>query len=293
MAGSGRRGPRVRWPALALCWLPVAAGADDAGLLSRYALDAGSMEQWRLPNRLNEISGLALAADGRLFAVADEAAIVYELDYDVGRLRKAFALGSPVVRGDFEGIAVVGDAFYLVTSDGVIFESGDGGDGAQLDYKNYPTGLGERCEIEGLAGDPVRGRLLLVCKEARGDGNALFVFAWSLAERRVLADGGFELPWREIATRIGKRRFNPSGIALAPDGGSLLLVAARQKALAELTPAGRLVAALRLPLDRRHRQPEGIELARDGRLLIADEGGSHRARLAVYRPGRGEDEGAE
>jgi hypothetical protein len=33
----------------------------------------------------------------------------------------------------------------------------------------------------------------------------------------------------------------------------------------------------------RHRQAEGIEITRDGRLLIADEGGRGRARLAVYR----------
>lgn len=272
---------------LALCWLACVACADDAGLLSSYALDETGMEQWRLPGRLNEISGLALADDGRLFAVADEAAVVYELDYTVGRLRKAFALGSPYVRGDFEGIAIVGEAFYLVTSDGDIYESTEGSDGAQLTYALHRTGLGERCEIEGLAADPVRGRLLIACKEPRGDDDAMFVFAWSLAEGRVLADAAVELPWREIAGRIGKRRFNPSGIAIVPGSGNLLLVAARQRALAELTPAGSLVSALELPLNRRHRQPEGIELARDGRLLIADEGGSYRARLAVYRPRAG------
>jgi len=35
-------------------------------VLAGYSLRAESMTQWRLPDRLNEISGLALDADGRL-----------------------------------------------------------------------------------------------------------------------------------------------------------------------------------------------------------------------------------
>ncbi len=251
------------------------------------------MQQWKLPNRLNEISGLALTPDERLFAVADEAAIVYELDYVEGQLRKAFALGDPVQRGDFEGIAIVGKRFYLITSDGEIFESREGRDGEQMDFASYDTGLGKRCEIEGLAAGAAGDRLLIACKEARGDDGTLAIFAWSLAERRPIADAELELPLRDIARRIGKRRFNPSGIEFAHGSGNLLLLAARQRALAELTPDGRLVDALRLPLVQRHHQPEGIALMRDGRLLIADEGGGHKARLAVYRPRDPEDGSAD
>lgn len=242
------------------------------------------MQQWKLPNRLNEISGLALTADDRLFAIADEAAIVYELDIDKGFLKKAFALGSPVERGDFEGIAIAGERFFLITSDGEIFETTEGRDGEQMDYASYATGLGKRCEIEGLVTGRAGDRLLIACKEARGEDGVLAIFAWSIDERRLLDDAPLELPLREIVRRIGKRHFNPSGIELASGSGNLLLVAARQRALAELRPDGSLVAAMRLPLVQRHHQPEGIALTRDGRLLIADEGGGHRARLAVYRP---------
>lgn len=245
------------------------------------------MQQWKLPNRLNEISGLALTPDERLFAIADEAAIVYELDFSEGRLRKAFALGDPVERGDFEGIAIAGERFFLITSDGEIFETTEGRDGEQMEYASYATGLGKRCEIEGLVTGVAGDRLLIACKEARGRDGVLAIFAWSLDERRVLDDALLVLPLRDIVRRIGKRHFNPSGIEIAPGSGNLLLVAARQRALAELTPDGRLVAATRLPLVQRHHQPEGIALTRDGRLLIADEGGGHRARLAVYRPRNG------
>ena len=54
---------------------------------------------------MREISGLTLTDDDRLFGIADEEAIVYELDSTEGRLVKTFALGDPVVLGDFEGLA--------------------------------------------------------------------------------------------------------------------------------------------------------------------------------------------
>ena len=44
--------------------------------LSAHPLTADTMMQWRLPGRLNEISGLAMSADGRLFAMDDEIAVV-------------------------------------------------------------------------------------------------------------------------------------------------------------------------------------------------------------------------
>ncbi|MEM7504621.1 MAG: hypothetical protein AAF417_21465, partial [Pseudomonadota bacterium] len=74
--------------------------------------------EWRLPKRLKEISALAMSDSHRLFAVDDEIAIIYEIDYDNGKLLQAFAFGEPALRGDFEGLALVGDRFYLLTSDG-------------------------------------------------------------------------------------------------------------------------------------------------------------------------------
>ena len=78
-------------------------------------------------------------------------------------------------------------------------------------------------------------------------------------------------------------RFNPSGIAVSPRNGNLLLVAAKQKALLEITMAGDLVKVFTLPMQRYHRQTEGIALFANGTLILADEGGNKRGRLGVYR----------
>ncbi|MGH8222422.1 MAG: SdiA-regulated domain-containing protein, partial [Woeseiaceae bacterium] len=79
-------------------------------------------------------------------------------------------------------------------------------------------------------------------------------------------------------------RLNPSGIAVEARSGHLLIVAAGQYAVIELTREGRFVDARRLPQSTRHRQAEGIEVTTDGRLLLADEGGTHKGRLATYLP---------
>lgn len=269
-----------------------ASGQEPGGILDSFSLTVDSSRQWKLPDRLNEISGLALTQDQRLFAIADEAAIVYELDYSEGRLVKAFALGNPVVRGDFEGIAWLGGRVYLVESGGTIFAAPEGGDGERVAYEIFETGLGEQCEIEGLAQDTGAGSLLLACKALRQGSilKGLAIFTWSPESGRVVEDAQIDLPERQIGEALRRNRINPSGITIDPESDNLLLVAARQRSLIELTRDGGFVDARPLLLVSRHRQSEGIELTADGKLLIADEGGSHKARLALYLR---DDQGAE
>lgn len=269
--------------------LPWAAGAEppSTGVLEANTFSVEDFQQWKLPDKLNEISGLAVTPDGRLLAVADEAAIVYELDYEQGKLVKAFALGKPTLRGDFEGIALARGRVWLVTSNGLIYESAEGVDGERVAYEVHRTTAGRACEIEGLAQWRAEGLLLLLCKDLRRESelDGLAIFAWSMAERQLLPERTVALPDRRIVNELRDRRLRPSGIALDERSGNILIVAARPRAVIEITSDGTFVAAAELPA--RHRQSEGIEILQDGRLLIADEGGGHKARLAVYpRAGR-------
>jgi uncharacterized protein YjiK len=276
--------------------LPLVAAAAVAdgrgGVLERYPLTEETLQQWNLPSRLDEISGLALTDDNRLLTIGDELAIVYELDYVEGRLVKAFAFGDPTLRGDFEGIAWHGQRVYLVTSDGTIYTAGEGEDGERVPFREHRTELGRDCEVEGLAADPQADRLLILCKRTlRGsDLTKPMIFLWSTKDRTVEWARRIELPQEEIEAALGVGDLRPSGIARVPGKGHWLIVAARQKALVEIDARGALLAARRLPLDGRHRQPEGIELLADGRLLIADEADGGAPRLAVYRPA-GESQG--
>lgn len=260
------------------------APGDARPTVERTAL--GERIQWRLPGRLREISGLAVTPDGRVLAVTDEVAVVYELDPDAGRLVKAYSLGDPPESGDFEGIAWADGRVWLVTSKGHLYAAPEGADGEQLHYEVYRTGLDDHCEIEGLEASTTGDALLLACKRMlkHSKGEPLALYRWSLAERELDERGRIDLPEEALAGAAGADDFNPSGLADAGDG-RLLLVAARQATIAEVGVDGTLRSAQGLPGgQRRHRQAEGIAMLPDGRLLIADEGGNGSAILSVYDP---------
>jgi uncharacterized protein YjiK len=261
--------------------------ADEPGALSHFAMTDSTVQQWRLPDRLREISGLALSPDGRLFAVADEMAVVYEINYAEGKLIRAFALQAPPVPGDFEGIAWLKGQIYLTTSDGILYSSPEGADGEHVEATRTDTGLGASCEIEGLAEESQADHLFFVCKDRIAGSKVpdLQIFEWSVADQRVVRS--IALPLADIQRTLGTEKFNPSGIVLDRSNKHFFIVAAEQRGLAELGTDGQLIAARRFAQPGRHRQAEGIELTSSGKLLIADEGGDGKARLAVYESRQG------
>ena len=246
--------------------------------------EPGDFVQWKLPDKLREISGLALTRDERLLAVADEEAIVFEIDYRNGRLVKAFAIGDRTIRGDFEGIAVLGDRVWLLASNGTLYSFREGADGERVAHERTKTDLGNQCEFEGLVADRQSGRLLLVCKESRKKKKGLRIFEWLAAGNSDQEVVEIDLPEAAMSDSIDKKRVNPSGIAIDPVTGNLIVVAARQRAVFELSRDGKLIDVIMRLDAKRHRQPEGIAITSDGHLLVADEAGDGPARLAIYAP---------
>lgn len=238
---------------------------------------------WRLARKLEEISGLAVTADGRLIGHDDERAKIYELDIETGEIVKRFAVGAETQKGDFEGIATGdnGDIF-LVTSCGRIYAFPEGRDGERVSFDVFETGLGEIGEVEGLAFHPGDGNLLITCKSVRSREltGTISIFAWSVKRRRLYPAPWLSIRAIDVAATVGAREFHPSGVEIDPETGRLVLLAARQRALAELDANGGLLASRRL--GKFHRQAEGVTIMPDGALVIADEGQGGRARLSRY-----------
>jgi hypothetical protein len=187
------------------------------------------------------------------------------------------------VNDDFEGIATVNNQVYLVTSSGRIYEGSRGADGESVLYNIYATGVGRDYEIEGLAYDANQGALVLMCKDPRRAElkEQLVLYRWSLDKKQLIEDAHIVIPVIEFTRHIEGKAFQPSGIERHPVSGNYFVVAARQKAIAEITPSGQVVAAKRFPAQW-HRQPEGITFTADGTLIIADEGSGKKARLTLY-----------
>jgi uncharacterized protein YjiK len=255
------------------------------GVLSRYDLSRPPADRWELPHQLSEISGLAMDSAGRLFAHGDEKAEIFEIDPDGQRVIRRFSFGEPAVRGDFEGIAVVGDRIFLVTSDGVLYAGKPVSDGHQTEFVTYSTGLGKLCEIEGVAYDPSNPSLLLACKEARTSQlrHRLAIYRWSIDRRTLFPKPALLMTLSPITTALKEKGFHPSDLAIDAGTGHLLLLAAREAAIVELTPAGDVVKVARLR-KKLHPQAEGLAITRARSLIVADEGAGGRGTITTYDP---------
>lgn len=266
----------------------MTAGIAAATLLA--AADAPAAEQvlpvsgppaavFAAPASLREVSGLALAADGRLFAHNDEAAIAYEFDLDKGRVVRALVFGTRPIFGDFEGVAISGGRIHLVASDGRILSRPlDGGRGARA-VDVVDTGLGRKCEIEGIAPAADPGGFFLLCKRVlkKSERDRLRIYEWAPGRPlRTAADVAF----RDIAP--GTEDLRPSDLARDPETGRFLVLASGAAALIELSAAGEPLGFSRLD-KKRHHQPEAIAVLPDGRLVIGDEGDGGPGRLTIYR----------
>jgi uncharacterized protein YjiK len=268
----------------------------DAAREDRLALGSYDLEEparhFKLKNRLREISGLAMLAGNRIFAHDDERGTVVEIDYRDGTIVKSFKLGGPRgrVADDLEGIAVAAGRLYLVTSSGRLYEFGEGADGATVSYKWHETGVGRFHEIEGLAYDPDRRALLLISKNPRdprqAEADLIAIYRWSLDTRQLVEDGRILIEISALARRIDRKKFQPSGIERHPVSGNYFVVAARQRAVAEITPRGTVLDVRELKADR-HRQAEGISFASEHTMVIADEGAGKRATLSFYPVAKG------
>ncbi|MBT8471869.1 MAG: hypothetical protein HKN14_03530 [Marinicaulis sp.] len=235
---------------------------------------AQTTKQFKLPNGLKEISGLAVASPNTVYAHNDEHAIVYEIDVASGEVLSAFALGGKTVKGDFEGIAVSQGRVYLITSGGRIYEAPIGEHRERVRYNTYDTGVGSLCEIEGLITAPdAESEFLILCKTPRREDLAgkLLIYRWPHVDRAPVSE-----PWRsvELSSFLSAEdaaTFRPSGIEWDPISGAFILISARNHLLVRFDPETSEAEAI--PMNAKaHNQAEGIARLSNGVFVISDEG---------------------
>jgi uncharacterized protein YjiK len=236
--------------------------------------------QWRLPDRLHEISGLAVSPDGRLFGHDDEIGVIYEIDAARGTIVKWFAVGEPIVTGDFEGLTITPEGeFWLTTSTGRLYRFREGADHANVAYERFNARTEDVCEVEGVAHWATAQSLILACKRTYGRGmeDRAALRTWRIGDPSTTAWGEASDAYA-AAARV--RRFEPSDVTIDPATGRILVLSANSGALVELSPEGEILSAR--ALSRQHNQAEGAAIMPDGSLVIADEGGNDQALLSRY-----------
>ncbi|MDO9170575.1 MAG: hypothetical protein Q7W29_01955 [bacterium] len=259
----------------------LAAALADTGSAGR------PVARWILPPDLAEISGLALTPDGRLFAHNDESSLITELDYRRGAVIKQFYVGKQNLVGDFEGLACVGDRFFLLSSNGKLYEFAEGAAQERVDYTEHDTRLGKECEFESVAYDSTANALILACKNVKSKRleSMLVFYRYDLDATGEAGVSEFTIPFAEAIGGNDWKQLHPTDLTVDPFSGNYVLVAAPEKAFLSITPAGAVVFSR--PLSGRHPQSEGIAITRDGILIISDESVNAAATITLYRWPRG------
>jgi uncharacterized protein YjiK len=274
-----------------------------ASLLADYFLEV-QRQTFSLPDDLNEISGLAMTSDFRLFGHNDERGIVYQIDYTSGNIIKKFQVGDKKIKEDFEGIAIIDEDFFLVTSSGDLYRFHEGENHDEVKYSRFKTDLSSKYNVEGLCYDPKTKDLLLACKGYPGkefkDKKA--VYAVSSLTLEMIPDPRFLVKESDVITedeyslirKIGKffllptqRTFSPSGIAFNPRSKSFFILSAHDPMIVEVSASGVILGVVELDKSV-HKQPEGIEFTADLSLIIADEAVKGHAQLSIYKLGSSE-----
>lgn len=250
-----------------------------------------------LPHVLREVSGVVAVDANTLACVQDEHGAIFLVDLRGISEVRALVFGP---RGDHEGLARVGDDWWVLRSDGWLARLAlrDG----QLAVAASQWLPGGHREWEALCHDAQGRRLLVMPKEGAGEGkeardlrpilaidDATGVLAAEpvvvLSRRGLIQQAevrGIELPTH--TTEKGKERiafaFACSEIAVVPGRRELLLLSAIDHLLLRVDFEGRLLACRRLDAAALP-QPEGMAFLPDGRLVAASEGRGGAARVVV------------
>ena len=265
--------------------LLAADGYAQEGILKRYDLAATSAHQVSLPDELEEISGLAAAPDGNVYAHNDERGILYKIDPQTGKIVSRFSLGKKDIKADFEGIASAKGKIYLATSGGELLEFLEAPNSGRALYNKYETGLKPSNDIEGLCYDPVTNELLVACKGKAGAGfegeRVKGVYAFSLTTGKLIAKPRFVIDMSQFKGKLRSTDIRPSSIERHPVSGTFFLLASQGAAIIELSPEGKVIGATNLPRSI-HSQPEGLTFLADGTMVIANEGDGEEGSLVLY-----------
>lgn len=258
---------------------------EGKGSLSDYNISSASPIRVNLPSELIEVSGITFTEDNRMFAHGDEDGDIFEIDPSTGKIIKKFYLGSLlVVKGDFEDITYAKGKFYLVESNGKLYEFTEGNNGEFVKYNTYKTFLTGKNDVEGLCYDNETNSLLLACKESGGKdyGKDKTVYTFSLDNLELDQTPRFIISARDIKNNSVEGKFNPSGIAKNPISGSFYIIAARGNTILEISKSGEVLDQADLP-EKVHIQAEGIAFKNDGTLFISNEGKENQAYFVVYK----------
>lgn len=249
------------------------SGSNDAGKQAPtpQQYDLNHPVIIKLPDKLNEISGLAYyPKDSSLFAIIDEAGILYKIMLQKGKpqiQQWRFAKHS-----DFEDLVLLDSVFYILKSKGEIdavkFVTTD-----SVQAQNYKMPIEGKNEFEIIYYDPSIKQLVLICKDCAADDKTV-TSTWTFDPvTRSFSKGPYAIDATTIKAMDAderKTRFKPSAAAIHPITGELYIVSSVNKVLVIADARGKVKQVYALDPDV-YKQPEGIAFTPSGDMFISNE----------------------
>lgn len=259
-------------------------------------------QTYLLPNELEEVSAISRTPAGLLAMVQDEKGTLFLFDES----KKEVVAARPFTgNGDFEGLSIIGEQAYALTSDGTLFH--------MEEYESeHPkstvirTFLSAEDDTEGMTFDSTSQSLLIACKEApvlggkrRKDKRAIYRFDletrqldqqvyWLLdmhAVKQIFQAQARTDKAREKAAEFDptkKGSFKPADLAVHPLTGLVYMVAANGQMLIVFDRETTIKYVYHLP-KKIFAQPEGICFHPNGDMYISNEGKDDPANILRFR----------
>lgn len=237
------------------------------------------LDKVKLADELEEISGITYVSEGQLAGVQDEKGNIYWIATNSGDIQRGEDFGKD---GDYEDIALVGEDFYALRSDGGLYHVKP----PYTSSDKIETPLGASNDTEGLCYLPDSHKLLIACKAQSGidghiDGKRA-IYAFDIAQQKLSSQPYMLIDLDKLGALAGRPvPFEPSGIAQHPISKDLYVISSVGKLLIVLNIKGEVIHLQSLDI-KGFKQPEGICFSPKGTLYISNEGRGGSANIMSY-----------
>ncbi|MFZ2339397.1 MAG: SdiA-regulated domain-containing protein [Bacteroidales bacterium] len=262
---------------------------DPAGVTGSAGYNLTAPDKvYNLPPSLHEISGITTVDASSVACIQDEHGLVFIYDLNRNSITKQISFGSD---GDYEGIARVNKALYILRSDEVLTEIVDF-TSANSPGNVYDTGIPGK-DSEGLCYDPKNNRLLIAPKEISSDNPSnqatRNIYGFNLASKTLTkgtvmvfdikkteefaVKNNIKVPMKgkKGEKKVPDINMKISAIGIHPITYKLYAISGPERLLFVFNMNGTIDSMERLDKDL-FAQPEGITFMENGDMLISNEG---------------------
>ncbi|GAB3662938.1 hypothetical protein GCM10028791_38210 [Echinicola sediminis] len=255
----------------------------DGDYQSPQTYDLNQPVKMVLPQLLDEISGLTIGENGHIWAIQDEASVVYELKWPDNKILRKSKFAKNM---DTEDILFTQKGLFALKSNGDIYEVTDiFTDKANSLKHDFPF-EGKR-DLESLAQFD-ENTLLLYCKECKldKDDNVASGFFFDLGSKQFREAKGFKLTEKKMRKLLTEKdtfklTVKPSAIALHPIEKKLYVLSSVGKWLLIKDRFGDMEKLYRLN-PRVFKQAEGICFSNNGDMFISNEAQDGNANILMF-----------